>query len=64
MSGVNATLLARRVALVGEILAKHAFGFGGRAFDVFEGSLAPDAVSMQEWLHVIARDHRVDGMLL
>lgn len=60
---VNMTTLQRNVALVAETLAKHAFGFAGHNFDVFEGSLAPDTESMRALLEQLAHGPRVDAWM-
>lgn len=59
-SGVNTTLLSRNIAFVAEVLAKHAFGFNGRKFNVFEGSLAVDQASVEAWVKILSAQHRVD----
>lgn len=63
LSSVNMTALARAVTFVAESLAKHAFGFGSQAFDVFEGSLAPDVISMQHWLATVSQSARIDAWM-
>ena len=60
---VNVTTLTRNIGFVAEILAKHAFGFHGRDFSVFEGSLQPDHLSIEEWLRILTRESRVDPLL-
>ena len=63
LSQLNLTALAANVAFVAEALFKHSFGFAGKSFRAFEGSLAVDQQSLGEWMKIITSTSRAEFVL-
>ncbi len=60
---LNMTALTANIEFVAEALFKHAFGFAGRSFRAFEGSLAIDNRSVAEWMRIVTSTSRVEFVL-
>ncbi len=56
----NLTALSNNIAFIAEALFKHSFGFSGRSFKAFEGSLAVDRSSVGEWMRLMQTEPRVE----